>query len=151
MFRKIAWLWVVVCLPVVAQKLPDGPGKQTLVKVCSNCHPAETVVGQEHSREEWEGVVGEMANAGAEGTQDEFVAIVNYLAKNFPRKAAGKININKATVPELATGLELLNKEAEAIVHYRQQNGEFKTVDDLKKVPDLDFKKIEAKKDRLAF
>ena len=45
--------------------------------------------------------------------------------------------------------VQVCGKEAEAIVKY-QENGAFKIVDDLKKVPDLDFKKIEAKKDRLA-
>jgi DNA uptake protein ComE-like DNA-binding protein len=36
-------------------------------------------------------------------------------------------------------------------VKYRTDKGPFKTVEDLKKVPDLDFKKIEAQKDRLVF
>jgi competence ComEA-like helix-hairpin-helix protein len=32
---------------------------------------------------------------------------------------------------------------------YREQNGRFKTVDDLKKVPGLDFKKIESRRDAI--
>jgi competence protein ComEA len=47
--------------------------------------------------------------------------------------------------------LGLSGKEAAAIVKYRTDKGSFKTVEDLKKVPDLDFKKIEAQKDRLVF
>jgi competence ComEA-like helix-hairpin-helix protein len=46
--------------------------------------------------------------------------------------------------------VQVCGKEAEAIAKYRKENGAFKIVDDLKKVPGLDFKKIEAKKDRLA-
>jgi competence protein ComEA len=42
-------------------------------------------------------------------------------------------------------------KESAAIVKYRTENGPFKSTDDLKKVPDLDFRKIETKKNRLAF
>ncbi len=34
---------------------------------------------------------------------------------------------------------------------YREANGNFKTLDDLKKVPGLDAVKIESKKDRLEF
>jgi len=41
--------------------------------------------------------------------------------------------------------------EAAAIIQYRTDHGDFKTIDDLKKVPGLDFKKIEAKKDLLVF
>jgi len=36
-------------------------------------------------------------------------------------------------------------------VEYRGKNGDFKSIDDLKKVPDLDAKKVDLKKDRLAF
>jgi len=36
-------------------------------------------------------------------------------------------------------------------VHYREQNGKFQSFDDLKKVSGLDLKKIEAKRDRLAY
>ena len=53
-----------------------------------------------------------------------------------------------AAVPK---GKGISAKEAAAIVQYRTEKGSFKEIADLKKVPDLDFQKIEAKKDRLAF
>ena len=40
---------------------------------------------------------------------------------------------------------------AEAIVAYRQANGDYKTLDDLKKVPGLDGGKVEAQKARIVF
>ena len=49
------------------------------------------------------------------------------------------------------TGLELSAENAAAIVRYREQNGGFKTIGDLKKVPGVDAAKIEAKKDRVEF
>ena len=67
--------------------------------------------------------------------------------KNFPKK----IQINKASATELGNGLELSSKEAEAIVKYREENGKIKDLEDLKKVPGLDAKKLEAKKEKLAF
>ena len=75
-------------------------------------------------------------------------AIVAYLAKNFP---VVKINVNKASAKDLEAGLELTTKESEAIIRYREAKGNFKTLDDLKKVPGLDAVKIESKKDRLDF
>ena len=59
--------------------------------------------------------------------------------------------MNKATAKDIESGLELSAKEAEAIVHYREDKGSFKSVEEVEKVPGVDAKKIEAKKDRLAF
>jgi competence protein ComEA len=61
------------------------------------------------------------------------------------------VNVNKATAPQLASGMGLTDTEAAAVVDYRKKNGDFKTIDDLKKVPEVDAKKLDAKKDRLAF
>ncbi len=149
-----AGLWILALLPATllpAQQLPAGTAKATLVKVCSACHPAEIVAGKEHSREEWERVVEEMSNAGAVATEDEFQSIIEYLARNFPKLPPGKVNVNRSSAASLATGLEITAKQADSIVHYREQNGSFKAVEDLKKVPGLDFKKVEAQKDKLVF
>jgi competence protein ComEA len=131
------------------EKLPSGPGRETMKRVCGACHSAENVAGMAKTREEWGAVVGEMAAAGAQGTEDEFNEIVDYLATYFPKTP--KINMNKATTKDLESGLELPAKEAEAIVHYREEKGSFKSIEDVEKVPGVDAKKIEAKKDRLVF
>ena len=67
------------------EKLPDGPGRETLKRVCGACHSAENVAGMAKTREEWGSVVGQMVADGAQGTEDEFNQIVDYLATNFPR------------------------------------------------------------------
>lgn len=131
------------------EKLPQGPGRETLIRICSACHSAENVVGMAKTREEWGAVVGEMVADGAQGTDEEFNQIVDYLAAHFPKTP--KINVNKAAASDLMSGLELSAKEAEALVHYREEKGNFKSVEDVEKVPGLDAKKIEAKKDRLVF
>ena len=77
------------------------------------------------------------------------VAEAERLVKNFP--ADGPVNVNKATSAQLQSGLGLTAAEADAVIAYRKKNGDFKTIDDLKKVPDLDVKKVDAKKDHLAF
>ena len=90
-----------------------------------------------------------MINAGATGTDEEFSDIVDYLSTNFPKQK--KVNVNKAPAADLAAALGITSKEADAIVAYRTQNGDFKAVEDLKKVTDLDYAKIDAKKEFLVF
>lgn len=145
------------------QKLPDGPGKDTLVRVCSGCHGPQIVVGRGNNEEGWTQIVLNMIQRGAQGSEDDFAQIVQYLTKNFPPGGAkqessptaaptvAKVNVNTASAGDLQSGLELTSKESQSIVSWRDRNGQFKTVDDLKKVPDLDAKKIDAKKDRIAF
>jgi competence protein ComEA len=77
---------------------------------------------------------------------------VDYLAKNFGKGGGGeKVNVNKAAAKDIETGLALTTKEAEAIVAYRQKNGDFKTLQDLLKVTGVDAKRIEAAKDKIDF
>jgi competence protein ComEA len=133
-----------------AQSLPNGDGKDTFQKVCSACHEPDVVIGMKQTKEGWSATVDEMVSRGATATDAEFDTIIEYLAKNFG-KEAGKVNVNKAAAKDIETGLALSTKEAEAIVQYREKNGGFKTVDDLKKVPGLDAAKIDAQKDKLEF
>jgi len=134
-------------------QLPDGPGKDITVKICGNCHNAEVVAGYHMASEGWTNTISQMIDQGAEGSEAQFNAILAYLVKNFgpAGPATAPINVNKAVAKDLETGLEITSNEAAAIVKYRQEKGAFKEIADLKKVPDLDYKKIEAKKDRLTF
>lgn len=133
-------------------KLPDGKGRDTTQKVCGACHAAEFVLGRQESREGWGAVVQDMIQRGATGTDDEFYEVVDYLATNFSKDSpAIKINVNKATALDLQNSLQLPPTQAAAIVHEREEKGSFKSVDDLKKVPGVDTKKIDASKNRLEF
>jgi competence protein ComEA len=146
---RITLIMALLAAPAFAQ-LPDGPGKATTQQVCANCHELDIVTGHRQGREEWTSTIQKMIDAGAEGTPDQFKEILEYLVKNFG-PAAPTVNVNKASAADLESGLGLTAKEAAAIVKYRTDKGDFKAVDDLKKVPDLDFKKIEAQKARLVF
>lgn len=147
----------LIALPAFSQQpahaypeLPDGAGKDTLIKVCGQCHSPDNVIANGRDRAAWEEEITKMAGFGAQGTDEEFTAILDYLVKNFPGTPP-TIQVNKATVAQLETGLALTAAEAGAVVDYRKQNGDFKKIDDLKKVPDVDAKKIDAKKDKLVF
>jgi competence protein ComEA len=137
------------------QKLPDGPGKEINERLCGSCHAAELVMGRRESREGWNGVVADMVMRGAEGTNEEFGEVVDYLVAHFSKDAPppeiSKLNVNKAKAADLAEGLEIPAEQAAAIVRYREEKGIFKSVEDLRKVPGLDSKAIEAKKNEIEF
>jgi competence protein ComEA len=153
-FPTCCLIAVFAAIPGLAQQpqFPDGPGKDVFLRICSTCHGPQVVSGRGNTEDGWTQVVVNMVQRGAQGTDDEFAQIVDYLAKNFPPKTAvAKVNVNKASAEELKTGLELTPKEAEAIVSYREHNGQFKSIEQVEKVPGVDSGKIEAKKDRVTF
>lgn len=59
----------------------------------------------------------------------------------------GKININTATVEQLATLKRVGQKYAERIVQYREANGPFAKAEDIMKVKGIGPKTYEANKD----
>jgi len=66
--------------------LPDGPAKELFIKVCEKCHGSENVVRSRNTRDKWESIVEDMASRGAEGTDEEFERILDYLVANFGKK-----------------------------------------------------------------
>jgi len=126
--------------------LPPGPGRDALIKVCGDCHGAESAVAQFKTHDEWTKTLDEMSNNGAQGTDDEWNQIAAYLDKHY-----SLIVVNKATAESLATTLDVAPEVAEAIVRRRTDKGPFKTIDDLKVVPGVAAASIDARKDRLIF
>ena len=85
-------------------------------------------------------------NRGAKGTDEEFAAIVEYLATY-----VGLVNVNKAPAAEIEAALAIPSTQAEEIVRYRAEHGEFKDLESLKKVPGVDAMMLDERKDRIAF
>src|SRR6185437_697428 len=140
------------------QDLPPGEGRETLQKVCTQCHDIESIPRLRYSREDWSNLVYSMKDMGADATGPELEQIVDYLAKNFGKTGgaatAAKINVNSATAKEIETGLGVTTKDSELIVAYRVKNGNFKDIDSLLKVDGVeaaDSAKIQAAKDKIAF
>jgi competence protein ComEA len=131
--------------------LPDGPGRDTLIRICGSCHSPDNVTLHGQSREDWQATLAKMAGYGMSASDEDLNEILDYLAKNFPKPPLAKINVNKATPVELELGLRISSKEAKALVEYRTKNGNFKSLDDLRKVPGIDAKKIAENKDRLVY
>lgn len=63
-----------------AQGLPDGPGKAVVQTACAQCHGVDVIVAQRHSRDEWTEVVSRMVGNGAQLSDENFKAAVDYLA-----------------------------------------------------------------------
>jgi len=131
-------------------QLPEGPGKETLIKTCSKCHSPANVVANGQTREGWEETTLKMVGLGAAGSDEDFTEIVDYLVKNFPPSTL-KVNMNKATASEIESQLGFSTKQAEDIVAYREKAGFFKTPEDLKRVPQMDPKEVDARRNRMIF
>ena len=67
--------------------LPPGPGRDTMVRVCSGCHSPALAASERLSPQEWNDLVQVMAGRGAVATDAEFNQITAYLAKSFPKQA----------------------------------------------------------------
>jgi competence protein ComEA len=130
-------------------QLPNAPGKEQVVAICGKCHEPQRVAALRLTREGWEEVVAKMVALGAKASDEDLKQITDYLAENFKGEAAKPINMNSASSVDLESVAGLLRKEAAAWIAYRTKNGPCKTLDDLKKVPGVPFKKIDERRDRL--
>lgn len=68
--------------------LPDGPGKDVVVRACTSCHEAFQITEKPRTPDAWEYVIGKMIDGGAELTPEEQDAVYAYLVKNFSAKPA---------------------------------------------------------------
>ena len=137
--------------PASHPEFPPGEGREITLNICGKCHSPTIVLAYGQKREGWENTITKMVRLGAVGTDEDFTDIADYLTANFPPSAIPKIFVNKATDQQIAKILEISIDDAKAIVAYRDKEGNFKSIDDLKRVPNVDTKKIDAKKDSLVF
>jgi competence protein ComEA len=140
------WLTFLLMLDI-----PAGAGKEATLKYCADCHSIEQAVSLRQGKQGWTATMEKMAGMGADVPADSYDSILRYLAKNFGEDAPIQIKVNKASAVDLESLLLLKRSESAAVIHYRAEHGDFKSLDDLRKVPGVDFKKIEAKKDLIVF
>jgi competence protein ComEA len=136
--------------PVLSgEGLPDGPGKDVTVKACAPCHEARRAASVRLTRDGWAAVIDGMRKRGAPVSDEDFPVVLDYLSTHFLGEAAQPLNLNTATQIDLEAAGGLLRREAAAVVQFREKHGRFKAIDDLKKVPGLDFKKIDSRRDSM--
>jgi competence protein ComEA len=139
-------------LSLRAEDLPDGKGKDLILRACVGCHKANELTAYRFSKDEYQTIVYRMGDRGAQASRAELDVIAAYMFEHFPKiEDATKINVNKATAQELAAGLALTDDEAEAVVKYRERHGDFHAWGDLLIIYGVDGKKIAAAKDKISF
>jgi competence protein ComEA len=155
------WLSALTCAAVTAvhvsaaaqvtptatvQGYDENADKALLETVCATCHESAVVAGPFRTPAEWDEVIEKMQSYGTSAAPEQFSQIRAYLLRTY-----GKANVNNAAAKDLAPVLDISAPIADGLVTYRQQNGSFKTLDDLKKVPGLDAARVDARKARVSF
>ncbi len=135
--------------PAAEKDFPEGAGTAELLRACTTCHDSQRILTTRYTRAQWTENVARMTNRGVQASDDELDLILEYLVQNFGKN--DRVNVNKAEALDLVTGLSLRSKEAQAIIGYRKQHGEFRTVQDLEKVNGIDAQKIEAQREKIEF
>ncbi len=139
-------------LNAAATVMPEGPAKQIILRECTTCHLPDHFTKYRHSNEEWQAIVIRMAPRTRSITKEETDTVLKYLSTNFPKvDDTSKLNVNKATVQDIAARLGLSPDEAKAVVDYRQRHGTFREWGELLAIYGVDGRKIEAAKDRMSF
>ena len=116
------------------------------VRVCGNCHDSGRITSARRSRVDWEDVINTMVTKGAEGTDQDFENVLKFLLHFY-----GKVYVNRCTSADLVDIVQLTQKDADAIVAYRKDKGNFTDFDALAKVPGVDVKILEAHREAIAF
>lgn len=132
-------------------EFPAGDGRDVVLDLCGKCHSPNIILAYGQTRVGWENTITKMVQKGAEGTDEDFTEIADYLTEKFPPSTTQKVFVNMATEKQLAAVLGISPDDAKAIIAYRDQQKGFKSLDDMKSVPNVDTKKIDAKKDQLVF
>ena len=63
--------------------LPDGPGKEVVLNICTQCHDLQRVRRERRTAEGWAEILQAMLNEGAPLTDQDFATVLRYLARNF--------------------------------------------------------------------
>jgi competence protein ComEA len=134
-----------------AQEIPEGPGREQTIRMCSQCHELARSISLRQDRDGWTTTINKMVAFGMKGTPHDIGLVLDYLTKTYPAEEVPRINVNTARAIELEAGLSLRRSQAAALIAYREKHGPFKSFDDLRKVAALDIEKLDSKKHRIAF
>ena len=128
------------------QEAQADKGADAFTAVCSKCHPADRIVATRRTRTQWEETLEKMTKLGAQITDDNYETLIEYLLRHY-----GKINVNRGASKDLALVANITPSDADAIVKYRTDHGDFADFDALSKVPGIDVKALEEHRAALDF
>ena len=126
--------------------LPDAPGRDVVERVCASCHGTDILTMMESSPAGWRETVDLMKQYGAMASDADWKTVSDYLVANLAR-----LSVNKGSAEDLALVLGLTSEAGAKVAAYRDAQGGFKTIDDLKKAPDVNGARVDAVRARLIF
>jgi outer membrane protein assembly factor BamB len=127
------------------QSAPES-SKANFERLCGTCHEPERGTSSRRTRDQWLQTVNQMVARGAQGTDDELMAVVEYLTREH-----GRVNVNLASAAEIALVLGLTRAEGVAIVEHRRQRGTFDDAAAVEGVTGIDARKLAARRDAMVF
>jgi acetylornithine deacetylase/succinyl-diaminopimelate desuccinylase-like protein len=65
-----------------AQDIPDAPGKDLTLRICTGCHGAEMWASQRRGQLDWDRTMASMTEKGLSISDSDYAAVLDYLAKN---------------------------------------------------------------------
>lgn len=143
--RLLAAVFAMSAASAAADSREDAADQAALKAVCGSCHSLAMVAGL-RTESEWLDEIEQMVKIGAKGTDEQFERVIRVLLRTLT-----KVNVNTATAAEIAPVLDITDATAEAVVKFRSDKGNFKTLEDLKKVPGVDASILHQRKDRIVF
>lgn len=146
MVRCLLPLLAGTMISLAGPAYPDRPGKKAVEKVCGGCHGLRLMENMRKTPAAWKTSIDDMVTRGMKATDDEIDTVNAYFAKYLTR-----LNINQAAPADITDVLDLTPQEAEAIIAYRKANGKIKNFDELESIPGLDAKKLNERRNRIAF
>jgi competence protein ComEA len=129
-----------------AAQQPDDQAAEVFKATCTRCHTPERILSARKTRTQWEETLDKMTKLGATASDEDWTTVLDYLMRH-----CGKVNVNRAPAKDIALVLGISAANADAIVSFRKENGDFADYDALAKVPGIDVEKLEKAKDAIAF
>jgi cytochrome c5 len=133
-------------------KLPEGSGKEVILKACSACHIPDSFVNYRHTPDEWQSIIARMSQrVAASTTKADIENVLKYLTVNFPKtEDASKVNMNKAEAKDIQA-IGFTPEETEAIIAFRRAHGDFRDWGEMLVIYGVDGRKVDALKDHMSF
>lgn len=69
--------------------LPEGKGRDTTLRLCSNCHRIDRWDKQRHTADQWSDIVDDMVGRGMDASDEDLATVNSYLAKYMAPPAKG--------------------------------------------------------------
>ena len=131
---------------VSGQQSAPEPSKANFERLCGTCHEPERGTSSRRTRDQWLQTVNQMVARGAQGTDDDLMAVVEYLTREH-----GRVNVNLASAADIALVIGLTPAEGAAIVEHRRERGTFDDAAAVERVTGIDARKLAARRDAMVF